>query len=136
MNFEPSLLAEFASIQQKVFELQKKLDEMEKANPNICHAYFFSLATKVFEENPQLQSFSWLQYTPSWNDGDICRFSTTVDYPDINGVSYDSCEGDYYKAVVEFLNQFKESQLEEWFGDGVNITCTRNGLEISDYDDC
>lgn len=29
----------------------------------------------VFEKFPELRSIQWTQYTPYWNDGDVCHFS-------------------------------------------------------------
>lgn len=160
--FKPAVIAKFVRLQQKVYDAQKKLDEMEAANPGICQAYFSSLTTKLFEENPRLRSFTWNQYTPSWNDGDACTFSAHTDYPDINGACYDDIMyGDSFeekfendasgaaeaplpltkeeakalgKVVVDFLRQFKDTQLEHWFGDGVEVTCTRKGVTLSDYE--
>jgi len=34
----------------------------------------------IFEKHPTLEYFSWNQYTPYFNDGDVCEFSVNRDY--------------------------------------------------------
>ena len=44
---------------------------------------------KMFDKEPALQSFSWVQYTPYFNDGEPCKFGVNDDvyYIDINDVN-------------------------------------------------
>jgi hypothetical protein len=39
----------------------------------------------LFKEFPNLESFSWNEYTPHWNDGDACVFSANFESLAING---------------------------------------------------
>lgn len=36
---------------------------------------FLEAAKQIFQTNPNLEHFSWNQYTPYFNDGDECKFS-------------------------------------------------------------
>jgi hypothetical protein len=38
------------------------------------------MALEFFDANPNVQSITWTQYTPYWNDGDTCTFSAGTDY--------------------------------------------------------
>jgi hypothetical protein len=156
-------LKEFVRLQKQVDDAEKALAKLEQANPGICHAYFQSLTKTLFDENPRLYSFKWNQYTPSWNDGDTCYFSANTSDLDINGVSNedmfygdDEYTEDYdkeaagageaplpmskeeaktvLKAAVDFMRQFKDTQLEHWFGDGVEITVTRKNITVEGYE--
>jgi len=42
---------------------------------------FTEMSTELFNENPTLMGFGWTQYTPYFNDGDVCTFRCNSDYP-------------------------------------------------------
>jgi hypothetical protein len=44
---------------------------------------FLEAAKQIFQTNPNLEYFSWNQYTPYFNDGDECRFSVNYDWVSI-----------------------------------------------------
>jgi hypothetical protein len=159
-SYPQEKIDEFIDLQEQVVVAQRHLDKMEKDNPGICLAYFHKKAQPLFENNPRLYSFSWKQYTPSWNDGDTCYFSAHTDYPDLNGVDYwndDEGEEDYDKEavgsgepplpltadeqktlrknIVDFFKDFQQNQLEHWFGDGAKITVTKKTITVDDYYD-
>lgn len=58
---------------QKVLDLKEQLKEDTKAAFNEGCDY-------LFKHYPSLKSFSWVQYTPHFNDGDTCYFSAQYDY--------------------------------------------------------
>jgi hypothetical protein len=110
-----------------------------------------------FEANPTFESVSWTQYTPYFNDGDVCEFCANTTYP---GIKYREADGstaeddDVYvstatsrkpmstwstserlgKAVIDFLGQFSEEDFLKLFGDHQKITVTRSGIETSHYE--
>lgn len=109
----------------------------------------FSLATTdLFLEHPKLQSFSWTQYTPYWNDGDPCTFRVNA-YPDINGVdeddtyeagavpgypTYESMKG-VLDDIEELLDALPYEIMESIFGDHTKVTVSRDGkVETEEYD--
>jgi hypothetical protein len=55
---------------------------------------FYSLTKELFIAYPELKSFGWKQYTPYFNDGEECVFSSLHYYPTINGndENYDESE--------------------------------------------
>lgn len=55
---------------------QKTISEGEK--------YFKEAVKELFKEFKNLESFSWTQYTPHWNDGDVCEFGVHFDSLAIN----------------------------------------------------
>jgi hypothetical protein len=64
-------------------ELSKRLSEN-----------FYGLTKELFISYPELKSFGWKQYTPYFNDGEACVFSSLHYYPTINGndENYDESE--------------------------------------------
>jgi hypothetical protein len=50
-----------------IADLRAKLNDKLKATLTFGSA-------ELFEEFPELESFSWTQYTPYFNDGDTCEF--------------------------------------------------------------
>jgi hypothetical protein len=122
------------------------------------------MAAEFFAENPHVVSINWNQYTPYFNDGDVCTFSANIDYPRftfhaVDGTELTYCAGagsfvspdgeyDYEggtqyeketakveKSVVKFLKNFAEDDLKEMFGDGIEITLYRKGkISTTDYE--
>lgn len=94
-------------------------------------------ANKVFEENPQYNYIVWVQYIPSFNDGDACEFSigdaeayeTEEDFEEYNGD---------WKVTREVANIVGASYTlaEMAFGVHVKIIIQRGVEEfkIEDYD--
>ncbi len=121
---------------------------------------FSDISKSIFEKNPGLESFAWSQYTPYFNDGETCRFSVNRDYYTINGseetvddwtlnnekYSQQIDLSDYgfetldqlraaYNDINELMSIFEDEDLEEMFGDHVEIVVKRDGnILIEDYD--
>lgn len=141
----------------EIFEEKKKsfIKELQKEFP--------LLFKEIFEKTDKIDSFSWTQYTPYFNDGDECTFSVHCDYPYINGVDIDDLDwydwriryylkGDEkyknlltenpkidinsFKIVEEFkelINSIPDDFLISLFGDHVKVTITKKGDIITDY---
>lgn len=77
MNKE-TILEEIKKGKDEIRNLQEQMRNKIKAN-------FHELAKTVFNEYPELKSFGWTQYTPYFNDGEECVFSSNHDDPFING---------------------------------------------------
>ena len=128
---------DLSTLKAKRAEIAKQEAELLKESEKL-----FKKAVKdLFKENPTLESFSWTQYTPYFNDGDTCTFSANTDYPDVNDISEydDDGEGRKYdeelaKNVTSFLSNFNEDDYESMFGDHVKVTITKDGkIDVSDY---
>lgn len=74
---------------------QKELTDLKDEIQTESSEIFDQFITEIFVDSPELQSFSWTQYTPYFNDGSNCIFSVNTDYLYINGVSYE--EADWYE---------------------------------------
>lgn len=101
------------SINLKVQEFSNRCQKMRDNMLADSKVLFHDIVKDLFESNPELNSFSWIQYTPFFNDGDECVFSAHVDYPTVNAtLDGNECIFDDYIGSFEV-----------------------NGEEISSYDD-
>ena len=130
-------------------ELKAKLTEqVEKTRDeiNILKTHLQDQSKKLLEEGskflfdnyPELQKFSWTQYTPYFNDGEQCTFRAGNEYPEVNDEGeelYSSDKRSFAKPLKEFLSIFDDETLEILFGNDVRVTVDRNtGVSTEDFD--
>lgn len=115
---------------------------------------------EFFDANPTVKSVSWTQYTPHFNDGDVCEFSRhefTIagdfdselkeDYKDSPDTEVDDVpyyndwsfnDGSSLKKALSDLEDTFDGDTEEVFraafGDGYQIVATRKGFKVEEYD--
>jgi hypothetical protein len=65
-------------------QAEKEVNEARARCRYVLNKAFQDCCKLVFEQNPNLQSFSWTCYTPYFNDGDECKYRVCSDYPAIN----------------------------------------------------
>ena len=117
---------------------------------------------EFFEKYPEVNAIRWEQYTPHFNDGDVCEFSRhgfdvrvtpnkispeLGDAELVSGTETD--EDDFYssydlddktplgKALAELEDTFSgevDDVFKSAFGDGYRIVATRKGFKVQDYD--
>ena len=135
----------------KVFEEKKKalVEELRKEFPTMFN--------ELFEQSARIDSFTWRQYTPYFNDGDSCEFGVYPDDPIINGEDlYDTdwydwryqyhLRGDKEYAnlltenpkidltecqlvddFIKVIEGIPEDFLKDLFGDHCQVTIHRDG---------
>lgn len=123
---------------------------------NKSQARFASIFLRMFIKCPELVSIRWQQGTPSFNDGDECKFTSHLYYAtcefesigEVNEMSLDELEFcDFYKESddknpydfliksLEFLsNNTYEDIFKYTFGDGADVLVTRDGITVKEYD--
>jgi hypothetical protein len=142
---------------ERMLEARRMMEEARKAAAEAAREVFHDGTKELFATNPDLLEFNWTQYTPYFNDGDVCEFCANTTYP---GIKYREADGstaeddDVYvstatsrkpmstwstserlgKAVIDFLGQFSEEDFLKLFGDHQKITVTRSGIETSHYE--
>jgi len=134
---------------QEYREAREKMLELRKEYLDIGQEYFREEAKALFLKHPDLRSFGWVQYTPYFNDGDACHFCAHTDDPRVNGLDYynddlDDQDEDQPKLteerrkvlrdeVSDFLNSYEQDDLEEWFGDHVEVMVTPEEVTTTEY---
>lgn len=102
----------------------------------------------LFDAHPELEAVHWSQYTPYFNDGEPCTFGLNQVYyklrgqdtggDDDNGFEYipygDRGQTGLTMALRAFANSRDEDIYKECFGDHVEVTATRDGIEVAEYD--
>jgi len=68
------------------------------------------LAAAFFVQFPAVDSFSWYQYTPYFNDGDACNFSVCADESSIELNEGD--DDDDYEGDDDYDDEESEDELE------------------------
>lgn len=120
-------------------KIRKQIEEQFAILKQVGKQAVRDLSTDFFERHPEIESFTWTQYTPYWNDGDICEFGAYTDYPELLYVEdlKEYSEEEARKAeeeISEFLGVFDEEHLKVFFGDHAQVRISREGVEVSDYD--
>ena len=144
----------------KLKELTDKLEavraEFRASGKDAVHAALQDVLNKY----PKLESFSWRQYTPYFNDGDTCEFGvhairefafdgkTYGDYGDNSTKNYNydtrsyetlpgceealACE----RELCQLSRQLQKAEevLQVVFGDHVEVTVTRDGISTDGVD--
>ena|ERR1700761_976928 len=105
---------------------------------------------EFFDAHPEVLALRWKQYTPYFNDGEPCEFSvgswsikthTTEGSEDEYGE--EGFAGEYDRAIVseamrkevqELFNLAGDETMEIAFGDHADVTATRNGFDVEEYE--
>lgn len=106
-----------------------------------------------FDANPDIDALRWAQYTPHFNDGDVCEFSRhefdvrgnvaelLFKAEDLDEDGF--CSGwdiDTKSELRKTLNKLEtacedtDDLFKAAFGDGVQVIATRKGFKVTDYD--
>lgn len=135
---------------EKFREAKKEIKDLKKKLKSQVKDVFYAAVKELFNEYPDLKSISWTGYTPYFNDGDTCEFSSNHEYPDINGVgdwadpteeeaeAYEKIDkkvrDKMEKAVRTFMKEWDDDDMYDLFGDHVQVTVTKKGISTEHYD--
>jgi hypothetical protein len=139
---------------QKILELKKTYcDEIAKAGKEL----FAEELKSFFAAHPNVKALRWTQYTPSFNDGDPCRFSLSdvqvqLDDPPKRDDDEERDPEDWensfeawdlpdshaelqaaMRSLSQLLHDAKDA-CELVFGDGSEIIATREKIEVNEFD--
>lgn len=133
------------------------VEETKKQLHKDLRDHFYELVQlEVFSKHPLLQSFSWTQYTPYYNDGDLCNFGAGINYLDVvfgeekfndlNSFAFNPIGLEWHKKeqnvvglkeayqdVAILLAKFSNDTYLHVFGDHTRVTVTNKEVLISDY---
>ena len=133
-------------LRQKFQELQDKMEILRVEMKQTGRKLFSEASQNLFDKYPTLESFSWTQYTPYFNDGDVCEFGVNADYPHIklstgfdedvsawSDLKPDSPEQEKIAMDVrELVGGMDEDIMKQMFGDHVQVVVNRNGTVAVD----
>lgn len=126
--------------------LANKADQFKKSQTES----FRDMCTVIFDAFPDLKSFGFVGYTPSFNDGDECVFTCALNFPIVNGYDSNICEWIDDKErtdketesasllaeeVGKVLSEIPKDLIAGVFGcSGFTATITRDKITVEDYD--
>lgn len=140
--------------------LKKQMTDLRNQIEEQAKEFFKDASKDLFEKHPNLEEFSWSQYTPYFNDGEECTFSANTEYIKItmsaNAASTtddeddDDSDFDSYDVkgkrrseytereaagvdALALLAIFEEDDYKAMFGDHVEVTVSRRGVGTDEY---
>ena len=138
----------------KLAQLKAKRDSLNAEMLAASKEAFNETAKSLFEKYLKLESFSWRQYTPYFNDGDECTFSAHTDsfdlvwggkeLEDVDEYTFISTYTDeeikkdvelksFTKDIQAMFENLDDDMLKEMFGDHVKITAKKDEVQIDEY---
>jgi hypothetical protein len=140
---------------EQLNQIAKLKAEYEAAVKAVGREGIQKLLAPVFESFPNVKAVRWTQYTPYFNDGEPCEFSSNADYPELcfsadpagDVVTKEDFDEDFegswgcrqdaekqkaFKAFKEAL-ALPDDVLLAAFGDHAQVTVDRNGVEVEEY---
>lgn len=134
----------FEEVLKKKKELQAELEGVNKTFTKLAEKAFKNWTKDIFSRYPALDSIQWIQYTPSFNDGDPCYFRCYNDYYSINSDEQEDINEDGFaseeieslkKEVDAWMENFDDDDMERLFGNGAKVTLTKKGVTVDEYYD-
>jgi len=145
----------------KLEKLIENYTEAKKQFTVAAQESFKEYLKEFFDANPEIKVIKWQQYTPYFDDGDECVFSVhdvTFSNSDADNVSAwgelnEEREGEFAfqgtwgmldagrakKDVYDNMNgTICSSEMQDimraMFGDHVEVTCTREGINVEEFE--
>ncbi len=95
-------------IKSKLNDIHKQIEKLEKQAEKESSKLISKGFKELFKKHPELESFSWTQYTPYFNDGDECIFSAYTSYLIINNSEQEESVHEVRKFLDALNNPEKE----------------------------
>lgn len=96
-------------VKEKQSEIAKLKQELHKKSEKA----FFEGAKQIIDSCPDLKSVSWSQYTPYFNDGDVCQFSANTNYLKVNGEHAEEDDTLRPNIVINYGTWNREKRIYE-----------------------
>lgn len=123
------------NINEELAFLRRRISEDVARANRISKDIFYKESVPLLE-TLDIESYSWTQYTPYFNDGDACVFGVYRE-PKIDGewVYENPNNRDKGEVIEAFLNKFTDEEFFDMFGDHVEITVSADiGVVTSHVD--
>lgn len=135
------------TLAEKLKVAKRSLEKAKRNAEKIGEGLFHECVRQLFKDHPKLDSFSWVEYTPHWNDGDECTFGVHMDSLKINGESDEDAECIYTlecnhkllsnkkkseaRIVLELADPNKQDWEKERLKKDLEIIRTRDADEVA-----
>ena len=136
-------------------KLKESMAELREEVEGLSMTVFKEGMKEIFEKYPLLEKVRWTAYTPYFNDGDECVFSSYHEYAQViftdreiydwddedgihisayritNDLTVDQISA--LKTLEEFLKTFDDDDYRFAFGDHVEVIVTKEGITTEGY---
>lgn len=112
------------SLADRLKEAKRALEKAKRDSVKMGERLFRECVNELFEEHPDLQSFSWNEYAPHWNDGDECVFGVYWDSLGVNGEEEPECLytlerlnellSDKKKSETRIIMELSDTKKDKW----------------------
>jgi hypothetical protein len=133
------------STREKFRQMLADLEAFKASGKDKMLDEFYEDLRALFVAIPTLGGFRWDQYTPTWNDGSACEFTTTFDGPFPVWPITASIQA-YYDGTLDYrthrtidaevravLLASSSAEYEIMFGTNVQITVERTPPDSSEF---
>lgn len=103
MNYKPQI--------DKLLEIESEIRGLKKKKMKLSEEIFSQFIKWIFIDNPKLESFSWPQYTPYYNDDLDPGFKAYLDYLSVNGEPIEEANW-YQKRTITTLGTWNPNTKE------------------------
>lgn len=121
---------------EKIKQEMAAFEEKKNALVEELRKDFPTILKPLFEAHPTFYSIKWHQYTPYFNDGDECTFSSMANYAD--AFDEEGEELDDMTSIEDFqevLGEISDDFYRDLFGDHAEVTVYRDGtISVDEYD--
>jgi len=130
MESQPNNL--LASINERIDTIKAMQEKIAEEMRNSLYPVF----SKFFEKYPEVHKITWVQYTPYFNDGDPCVFGVYESEFELisNDITASEALTEDFRAVSELIETIDATVMESWFGDHAEVTVTRDGITVDEYE--
>jgi len=127
---------ENCDVPENYLQWKTQFDRIRQKMKETAKPFFEQYSKQLFKDFPELESFSWAQYTP-YNDGDVTSLGVFTKYTDIEISGEGKPPEPLKKAIIDdFLKKFEEDDLVQMFGEEIKITVTKDGITVGGYCEC
>lgn len=114
------------------YDLKKQVDAVKEQMSSVGEKFFAEKFKKIFSKYSNLEEVVWTAYTPYFNDGEPCTFSSNHEYAEVT-FSEDRKENEKAEKEIEkFLSQFDDELMLALFGDEITIAIDKEGITIKE----
>lgn len=133
---------EYEKLVQESRQAKEKLDQALKESGS---EFLLAALSPIFEAHPAAQAFRFTAYTPYFNDGEPCTYSSGHEWGFVIPVGIEAegaCEDDFEitddlrQAEKEFqgaLSFLDNDQAMTLFGDHCEVTIYRDRVDVEEY---
>lgn len=128
------LMSQYFDLKEQIESVKGQIESVKGQMSEIGEKFFSKKFNEIFLKYPNLEEVSWNAYTPYFNDGEPCVFSSNHNYAEFS-FHEDKEENEEVESEVEsFLSKFDDELLRNLFGDHVEIIVTKEGISVEEYE--